>query len=85
MTVEFTYNADGNLATLKAKNSHTGDQTTTYVYGTSTGGITPEVYRNDLLRAEIYPDSPGTGSICGVFRANCACPPRHSRRSMTRS
>ena len=42
---------------------HTGDQTTTYVYGTSTGGITPAVYRNDLLRAEIYPDSDDPTSL----------------------
>jgi hypothetical protein len=41
----------------------TGDQTTTYVYGTAAGGITPEIYRNDLLRAEIYPDSDDTTSL----------------------
>ena len=41
--------------TLTAKNPTTGDQVTTYVYGTATGGITPEIYRNDVLRAEIYP------------------------------
>ena len=43
VTVEFTFNTDGNLATIMAKNGHTGDETTTYVYGTNIGGITAEV------------------------------------------
>ena len=51
------------VATLTAKNPTTGDQVTRYVYGTATGGITPQVYRNDLLRAEIYPDSDDTTSL----------------------
>ena len=63
VTVEMAYNADGQVSTLTAKNSTTGDQVTTYVYGTDVGGITPEVYRNDLLRAEIYPDSDDTTSL----------------------
>ena len=57
------YNSDGKLTTLTAKNPTTGDQVTRYVYGTDLGGITPEVYRNDLLRAEIYPDSDDTTSL----------------------
>jgi len=60
VTVETTYNADGQVLTLTAKNGTTGDQTTQYVYGTDLGGLTPEVYRNDLLRTEIYPDSDDT-------------------------
>ncbi|MHB8970832.1 MAG: RHS repeat domain-containing protein, partial [Pirellulaceae bacterium] len=63
VTVEMAYNADGQVTTLTAKNPTTGDQVTRYVYGTSVGGITPEVYRHDLLRAEIYPDSDDTTSL----------------------
>ena len=63
VTVEMAYNADGQVTTLTAKNPTTGDQITKYVYGTATGGITPEAYRNDLLRAEIYPDSDDTTSL----------------------
>ena len=63
VTVEMAYNSDGQVTTLTAKNPTTGDQVTKYVYGTSVGGITPEVYRNDLLRAEIYPDSDDTTSL----------------------
>jgi hypothetical protein len=54
---------DGQLTTLTAKNPTTGDQVTKYVYGTDVGGITPLVYRNDLLRAEIYPDSDDTTQL----------------------
>ena len=57
VTVETTYTPDGQIGTLTAKNSVTGDQTTTFVYGTDKGGIAPLIYRNDLLRAVIYPDS----------------------------
>ena len=60
VTVETAYNADGQVLTLTAKNGTTGDQVTQYVYGTDVGGVTPEVYRNDLVRAEIYPDSDDT-------------------------
>jgi RHS repeat-associated protein len=65
VTVTMTYNADGKLLTLTASNPTTGDQTTQYVYGTDQGGITPEIYRTDLLRAEIYPDSDNTASPLG--------------------
>ena len=63
VTVEMAYNSDGQLTTLTAKNPTTGDQATKYVYGTDVGGITPLVYRNDLLRAEIYPDSDDTTTL----------------------
>jgi RHS repeat-associated protein len=50
-----TYNADGNIATLTAKNSHTGDQTTTYVYVTTLADS--EIASSLFKRKEIYPDS----------------------------
>ena len=55
VTVEMDYNSDGKLTTLTAKNPTTGDQVTKYVYGTDTGGITPEIYRNDLLAGRDLP------------------------------
>ena len=60
MTVEYAFTADGQLGTLTAKNAVTGDQTTRYIYGTAVGDASPAVFRNDLLRAEIYPDSDDT-------------------------
>ena len=65
VTVEKAYNSDDRILTLTAKNPTTGDQITKYVYGTDQGGITPAVYRNDLLRAEIYPDSDDASSPLG--------------------
>ncbi len=58
VTVETTYNADGQVSTLTAKNPTTGDQTTRYVYGTTLANS--GVARADLLRAVIYPDSDDT-------------------------
>jgi hypothetical protein len=55
MVVERRYNAGGHLSALIAKNPETGDQETQYLYGTSLGDS--DFYNNDLLRAEIYPDS----------------------------
>ena len=57
VTVEYAFTADGQLGSLTAKNAVTGDQTTRDIYGTAVGDASPEVFRNDLLRAEIYPDS----------------------------
>lgn len=54
-TTNFTYNADGNLATLTAVNATTGNQVTTYVYGTTL--TDSDVASSKLLRAVIYPDS----------------------------
>jgi RHS repeat-associated protein len=50
-----TYTLDGQVATLTAVNTVTGNQTTTYTYGTtlSTSGVA----RNDLLAYVDYPDS----------------------------
>jgi hypothetical protein len=42
---------------LKAKNSETGDQTTTWVYGTTLSDS--DVARNDLVRAKEFPDKSG--------------------------
>lgn len=55
---DFTYNADGRLATLTAVNGDTGDQVTQYLYGATL----TESYlaSNDLLRSVIYPDSSDT-------------------------
>ena len=61
VTVEMTYNPDGNLETLTAKNPITGDQTTTYVYGTTLSDS--EIATSTLKRAEIYPDSDDTVAL----------------------
>ena len=61
VTVEMTYNADGNLETLTAKNPTTRDQTTTYVYGTTLSDS--EIATSTLKRAEIYPDSDDTVAL----------------------
>ena len=63
VTVHRTYTVDGNLSTLKAWTDYNQQQITNYVYGTDVGGVTPEIYRNDLLRAKIYPDSDDTTSL----------------------
>jgi RHS repeat-associated protein len=55
VTVTKTYNLDGQLATLTAVNPTTGNQTTTYVHGTTL--TDSSVARGDLLVAEVYPDS----------------------------
>ena len=84
VTVEMAYNSDGQLTTLTAKNPTTGDQVTKYVYGTSVGGITPLVYRQDLLRAEIYPDSDDTHDLGQRHRRHVRpdrIPLQHPRRS----
>jgi hypothetical protein len=54
VTVDFSYTADGKLATLAAI-TPTSDQVTYFVYGTTLDDS--GVARSDLLRAEIYPDS----------------------------
>lgn len=63
VTTEATYNADGKILTLIAKNETTGDQITRYAYGTTPADS--GVARTDLLRAEIYPDSDDTASPLG--------------------
>ncbi len=51
----FTYNLDGRLRYLTAKNTVTGDQITKFVYGTTL--TDSDIASNDLLRGQIYPDS----------------------------
>lgn len=54
-TTNWTYTLDNLVATLVAVNSTTGNQTTTYTYGTNL--MTSGVARNDLLASVTYPDS----------------------------
>jgi len=54
-TTEWAYTADGQVATMTARNPNTGSQVTRYVYGTTT--TESGVARSDMLRAVIYPDS----------------------------
>ena len=61
VTVEMTYNADGNLSTLTVKNPATGDQVTRYVYGTTLSDS--QIATSTLKRAEIYPDSDDTVAL----------------------
>ncbi|HEX3655331.1 MAG TPA: hypothetical protein VHV55_05985, partial [Pirellulales bacterium] len=49
-----SYSPDGQVATLTAVNPTTGDQTTTYTYGTTLSNSA--VARTDLLRSVTYPD-----------------------------
>ena len=53
-TTEQTYNPDGKLETLTVKNADTGDQVTTWEYGTALSDS--DVASNELLRAKEYPD-----------------------------
>jgi RHS repeat-associated protein len=63
-TVEYTYNADGKVKTIKARQQSTSDdQVTKYIYGTTLSDS--DVARSDLLRAEIYPDSDDVDSPLG--------------------
>jgi YD repeat-containing protein len=55
VTVEQQYDVGGQLHKLIAKNAATGEQVTQYQYGTTLDNS--NVARNDLLVAEIYPDS----------------------------
>jgi YD repeat-containing protein len=52
---EFRYGPGGQLVELIARNPETGDQVTRYEYGVTLADS--DVASNDLLRAEIYPDS----------------------------
>jgi len=54
-TTNWTYTPDNLIATLTAVNAITGNQTTTYAYGTNL--TTSGVARNDLLASVTYPDS----------------------------
>ncbi|WP_237722460.1 RHS repeat-associated core domain-containing protein [Singulisphaera acidiphila] len=54
-TTTWTYTPDGQVATLTVVNPATGDQTTTYVYGTTLADS--DVATSTLKRYEVYPDS----------------------------
>ncbi|NNJ26204.1 hypothetical protein LzC2_22850 [Planctomycetes bacterium LzC2] len=56
-TTRFSYTADGQLKTLTAENAATGDQVTTYEYGTTLAES--EIASSSLLRKTLYPDSTG--------------------------
>ena len=53
--VSTVYNSDGNISSLVANNSLTGNQTTTYTYGTTLSDS--EIATSTLKRSETYPDS----------------------------
>ncbi|HEY1603571.1 MAG TPA: hypothetical protein VGG64_28480, partial [Pirellulales bacterium] len=58
VTMQFAYNADGKLVTLTAVNPITGNQVTTYQYGTMLADSS--IASNLLLSATIYPDAADT-------------------------
>ncbi|OYV88660.1 MAG: hypothetical protein B7Z73_08090, partial [Planctomycetia bacterium 21-64-5] len=53
-TTLWTYTADSLIATVTAVNSATGNQVTTYNYGTTLAAS--DVARNDLVSSVVYPD-----------------------------
>jgi len=55
VTVETAYNAEGNIASITAKNTITGNQVTQYIYGTTLADS--DIASSLLKRKEIYPDS----------------------------
>ena len=55
VTVITAYNADGNVSSITAVNSITGNQTTQYTYGTTLSDS--DIASSLLKRKEIYPDS----------------------------
>ena len=57
-TTRFTYTPDGQQATLVAENPRTGDQTTTWTYGTTLADS--DIASSQLLRSVAYPDSTGS-------------------------
>ena len=66
ITVQQTYSPDGNIATLTAVNPTTGDQVTTYLYGTTLA--TSGVARSDLLASVVYPAATdGTDSVSNLY------------------
>lgn len=57
VTVEYTYNPDGKVRTIKARQqSAADDQVTTYVYGVTTGAGST-LYSRDFLFAVVFPDA----------------------------
>jgi YD repeat-containing protein len=60
-TTNSTYTLDNLIANLTAVNSTTGNQVTTYTYGTS--AASSYVVRNDLLASVTYPDSVSASDV----------------------
>jgi RHS repeat-associated protein len=60
-TTRFTYTPDGQQATLTAVNPRTGDQTTTWSYGTTLDDS--GIASSQLLRSVAYPDSTGGSDV----------------------
>eukprot|EP00456_Euglypha_rotunda_P020876 TRINITY_DN180_c1_g1_i14.p1 TRINITY_DN180_c1_g1~~TRINITY_DN180_c1_g1_i14.p1 ORF type:complete len:586 (+),score=81.96 TRINITY_DN180_c1_g1_i14:65-1759(+) len=60
-TAEFTFTPDGQQATLVAVNARTGDQTTTWTYGTTLSNS--DIASSQLLRSVTYPDSTGGSDL----------------------
>lgn len=65
--VSTTYNADGKVSSLVANNSLTGNQTTTYTYGTTLSDS--EIATSILKRSETYPDSVDSSDVI-TFKYN---------------
>jgi RHS repeat-associated protein len=57
LSISRTYTPDGNLATLTVVNAKTGDQTTTFIYGTTLADS--DIVTSNLKRAEAFADSVG--------------------------
>ncbi len=55
VTVQTSYTADGQISTITAVNSNTGNQITQYVYGTTLSDSA--IATSNLKRSEVYPDS----------------------------
>jgi len=62
---QFTYTADSKLATLTAVNSTTGNQTTTWTYGTTL--TESDVASNDLVRYKQLPDGSVSDRLEGKY------------------
>ena len=63
-TTVTTYTPDGDVATLVAWNATTGNQTTTYTYGTTLADS--DIATSNLLRQVAYPDSTGGGDVVQI-------------------
>ena len=61
IAVVTAYNADGNVESITAENSITGNQKTEYVYGTTLSDS--DVASSLLKRKEIYPDSVDSSDV----------------------
>ncbi|MBC8873387.1 MAG: RHS repeat-associated core domain-containing protein [Planctomycetes bacterium] len=59
--IETAYNADGNVKSITAVNSFTGNQTAQYVYGTTLSDS--HIASSLLKRKEIYPDSADSDDV----------------------